>query len=65
MHKKLIITLSVIVGALYALGNVFSINLFFPNLNNQSLQDKFSLVHFMAPGNNFVGSIFRLATKSV
>ncbi len=65
MHKKLIITISVILGALYALGNVFSINLFFPNLNNQSLQDKFSLVHFMAPGNNFGWSIFRLATKSV
>jgi len=65
MTKKIGITLGVILGALYALGNVFSITLTFPDLNLQSFQDKFSLVHFMAPGNNFWWSIFWLASKSV
>jgi len=37
----------------------------FPDINIQSFQDKFSLVHFMTPGNNFVWSIFWLASKSV
>lgn len=64
MKKKVLITLLVILGALYALGNA-DIVLNFPNINIQSFENKFSTVHFMAPGNNFVGSIFRLPTKSV
>jgi len=64
MQKKIIIILTVIVWTLYALVNA-DIMLNFPDLNVQSFQDKFSLVHFTAPGNNFVGSIFRLPSKSV
>ena len=64
MQKKIIIILTVIVWTLYALVNA-DIMLKFPDLNVQSFQDKFSLVHFTAPGNNFVGSIFRLPSKSV
>jgi hypothetical protein len=64
MQKKIIIILAVIVWALYAIGNA-NIMLNFSNINIQSFQDKFSLVHFMAPGNDFVGSIFRLPAKSV
>ena len=56
-------TLVIIMWALYAIGNA-SIVLNFSNINIQSFGAKFSLVHFTAPGNNFVGSIFRLPTKS-
>lgn len=37
----------------------------FSDLNMPALKDKFSSVHFMAPGNDFVGSIFRLGNKSI
>jgi len=50
-------------GALYAIGNA-SIVLTFPNVS-QSFSSGFSLIQFAGPGNNFVGSAFRLATKSV
>lgn len=56
-------TLLVIMGALYAIGNA-SIVLTFPNVS-QSFSSGFSLIQFAGPGNNFVGSAFRLATKSV
>ena len=63
MKNKIWITLLVIIGALYALGNAtFVLN--FPDINIQWLENKFSLVHFTAPGNNFVGSILRLPTTS-
>lgn len=65
MQKKLIITLTIILWSLYAISNAFSVTLNFPDLKLQSLQDKFSPVHFMTPGNDFGGSIFRLASKSV
>ncbi|MCX6824594.1 MAG: hypothetical protein NTY80_00065 [candidate division SR1 bacterium] len=64
MQKKIIITISIVMCALYTIGNA-AIILNFPNINIQSLQDNFSLVHFVAPGNNFGGSILRLPTKSV
>jgi len=64
MNKKIVIILTIIVCALYAVGNA-NIMLNFLDINTQSFQDKFSLIHFTAPGNNFVGSIFRLPTKSV
>jgi len=63
MKNKIRITLLVICGALYALGNA-AIVLNFPDISIQSFQNKFSLVHFTAPGNDFVGSILRLPTKS-
>lgn len=63
MNKKLIIILIVIMWALYTIGNALRLN--FPNLNIQSFGNKFSLVHFTAPGNNFVGSTFRLTSKSI
>jgi len=63
MNKKILITLGIIVWALYAIGNA-NIVLKFPDLNIQSFENKFSLVHFTAPGNNFLWSIFRLASKS-
>jgi hypothetical protein len=49
---------------LYAISQA-NILLTFPNLNISLFEDKFSSVHFMAPGNNFVGNIFRLTNKSV
>lgn len=63
MNKKIVITLTIIVWAIYAIGNTLRLN--FPNINVQSFGSKFSLVHFVAPGNNFVGSLFRLPSKSV
>ena len=65
MQKKLIITAGTIIWALYVLGSVFSLTLNFPDISSSSFADRLSLVHFIAPGNNFVGSIFRLPTKSV
>lgn len=65
MKKRIGITFAVILCALYTLGNVFSITLHFDDLNPTSFEERFSTVHFMAPGNNFWGSIFRLPTKSV
>ena len=64
MNKKIIITLTVIVWALYTLGNA-SMWLNFSDINIQSFQNKFSFVQFIAPGNNFVGNFFWLPSKSV
>jgi len=64
MYKKLITTFIIIVGAIYAISQA-NILLNFSDITIQSFSDKFSSVHFMAPGNNFVGGIFRLATTSV
>lgn len=64
MQKKIIIILTVIVWALYTIGNA-NIMLNFLDINIQSFENKFSLVHFTAPGNNFVGSIFRLPSTSM
>lgn len=64
MHKKLFMTMAIILWALYAISQANMV-LNFTNLNISSFEDKFSSVHFMAPGNNFVGNIFRLANKSV
>ncbi len=63
MNKKIIMTLLVIMGALYAIGNA-SIVLTFPSVS-PSFSSGFSLIQFAWPGNNFVGSTFRLSTKSV
>lgn len=65
MQKRLLITLGIVLWTLYGLGNIFAITLHFENLSIPSLEEKFSMVHFMAPGNNFWWSIFRLPTKSV
>lgn len=46
-------------------GYLFSFDITFSSIDNQSLAQKFSSVHFAAPGNNFVGGIFRLTTKSL
>lgn len=64
MNKKILITLCIIVWSIYAIGNA-NIVLNFPDLNIQSFGNKFSLVHFMTPGNNFWWSIFWLASKSI
>lgn len=63
MQKKLLIILWVIMAALYAVSKA-DIVLNFPNLNIQSFENRFSLVHFMAAGNDFAGSIFRLPSVS-
>ncbi len=58
----------IIIGTLVLIGicwGTFSFMLNFTNINSQSLADKFSPVHFAAPGNNFVGGILRLTTKSL
>jgi hypothetical protein len=52
MNKKIIMTLLVIMGALYAIGNA-SIVLIFPNVG-QSFSSGFSLIQFAGPGNNFI-----------
>lgn len=55
-----------IVGVAYAIGNIsMAINLNFPDIKIQSFANKFSFVHFMTPGNNFVGSAFWLTSKSI
>lgn len=64
MHKKLVITLWIVLGAIYAISQA-NVVLNFPDINLYSLENKFSLVHFMAPGNDFVGSIFRLPSTSI
>jgi len=53
MQKKLLITLGIVLWTLYGLGNIFAITLHFENLNLSAFEDKFSMVHFMTPGNNF------------
>lgn len=66
MKKKIFIILASIVGIVYAIGNIsMALNLNFPDINIQSFANKFSLVHFMTPGNNFVGSSFWLTSKSI
>jgi len=65
MKKKLIIILISIIGALYTITQISSsLRLNFPNVA-QSFGNKVSLVHFTAPGNDFLWSIFWLASKSV
>lgn len=61
MHALLLCIIPITVIFWYS----FSYLLTFSWINNQSLADKFSPVHFMAPGNNFVGGILRLTTKSL
>ncbi len=56
--------LAILLWALYTVSQA-SLTLNFPDINISSFQNKFSLVHFMAPGNNFWGSIFWLASKSL
>jgi len=63
MRKKILILVTISIGFLFTIGN--AILLKFPGLNIQSFQDKFSEVHFMTSGNNFGGSFFWLAAKSV
>ncbi len=65
MQKIIIISISILVGALYAIGNVFALQLHFSGIDIQSLENTFSSVNFVAPGNNFVGSIFWLDTKAI
>lgn len=50
---------------LYGIGKVFWLDLIFTNIQIHSLENKFSPVHFTAPGNNFVWGIFWLPTKSI
>ncbi len=64
MHKKLIMTLIAIGGALYAISQA-TILLNFSDISLQSFEERFSSIHFMAPGNNFIGGIFWLPTISV
>jgi len=64
MYKKLLIVAWIIVGALYAISQA-NIMLNFADIDVSSFEDRFSLVHFTAPGNNFPWSIFRLPTISV
>lgn len=64
MNKKILPLLITIIWALYAIGNA-GIVLRFPDINIQSLENKFSSVHFMTPGNNFGWSIFWLPNTSI
>lgn len=64
MQKRIILILTIVLGAVYTLANA-NVILNFSDLNMQTFQNKFSLVHFMAPGNNFWGSILRLPSKSI
>lgn len=64
MYKKILTIIVVLIWSLYAISQA-EIMLNFTNINMPSLQDKVSLVHFTAPGNNFVGSFLRLPTKSI
>lgn len=64
MYKKLLIVVVVIVWALYAISQA-NIILKFTDIDVSSFEDRFSLVHFTAPGNNFPWSIFRLPSISV
>lgn len=63
MKKKILIVLGVVVGALYAISQA-DIVLNFSDIDISAFADRFSLVHFNAPGNNFVGSFLRLPSKS-
>lgn len=66
MKKAIISMLATIIGVIYAIGNIsIALNLTFPDIKIQSFANKFSLIHFMTPGNNFVGSSFWLASKSI
>ena len=64
MQKKIILLSTILLAAIYTLVNA-NVILNFSDLNMQTFQDRFSLVHFMAPGNNFWGSIFWLPSKSI
>lgn len=65
MHKKILITLIVIIWAIYTIVKVSALQLIFPDITGSSFENKYSSVHFMAPGNNFPGHIFWLASKSI
>lgn len=61
--KKLIFVLLWV--AFLGLGSSHALLLEFINLNLDGLIDRFAETHFMAPGNDFVGAIFWLPTKSL
>ncbi len=63
MKKKILVVVWVIVGALYAISQADMV-LKFSDIDISAFADRFSIVHFNAPGNNFPGSIFRLPTES-
>lgn len=65
MQKHLLIAISCIIASLYGLSNVFAVQIHLNTLGMQALIQQFSSVHFMAPGNNFLGGIFWLDTKNV
>lgn len=64
MNKKIGILIIMIIWAIYTIVNA-GIVLKFSDINIQSLENKFSPVHFTAPGNNFGWSIFWLPSKSI
>ncbi len=64
MYKKLIIIIWITIGALYTISQA-NIILKFSDIDIAAFEDRFSLVHFTAPGNNFPWSIFRLPSISV
>ncbi len=63
MSKKITILISIVIWALYAIGNA-NILLNFSDITIP-IENKVSFVHFMAPGNDFWWSIFRLPSKSI
>ncbi len=54
----------IVLWALYAITNA-SIILRFTDIGIQSFGEKFSVIQFAGPGNNFVGSFLRLTAKSI
>lgn len=65
MHKKIFITILVILWAIFAAIQASALQLIFSEISGSSFQNQYSSVHFMAPGNNFPWHIFWLASKSI
>jgi hypothetical protein len=51
------------IGVTITIGSAFVLN--FSDIQSQALADKFSPIHFAAPGNNFIGGVFWITTKSL
>jgi len=62
-RKAQILLMSILL--IYWIGKTFWLSLIFNDITLFSLENKFSPIHFTAPGNNFVGGIFWLPTKSI
>jgi hypothetical protein len=64
MKKYLSIIVLLVLGI--AIFNILdALDLYFPDLSQQSLIARFSPVHFNTPGNDFGGGFFWFSTKSL